>query len=477
MVRPMRPFTMVSCALLVAGLPGCERNKPSPDPGTSRSATNATVAASAPTPATAASASAAAPVGPPPVCRIDSKKTWGSGANKLTGLTEADLPDGRAAIGLAFGLQPHVLVISTGGEGKLAKLQPRAGTHIATPPKGAEGSRHLYRVTPVKVDGANVQAFVDYRDELRGKRRRVACGPVDSDDSWVAFDEVPFFDRDPRPTGEALNALFARRGDDWNGYHEVRDCRTFADVSRGEAWILGSGLHGDMRASGEIKWRSTLFVDTGAKTHERHLHHVDLTGDPPKMADYEVPVSRRLDDGSFLVAMRNRSSLLVGLLGPDKSLRGDLSSYPGFPTLPDLADDGDDVILSTSVALGKGEFGLRALRIASSKPVLPRAYAQVVTDEQGQGSETDPDFTRDLRGQRWMAHVEGERGKGRLSIAPIGADFRAVGRPYTISAEGERISSARLVPMKDGGILVVFLRETDKTVELVTEDLHCEVAR
>jgi hypothetical protein len=456
---------------------GCSRNTPKPEPEpVAASALKPAPASSAEPLASAPAASASVPLAPPPICTVESKKVWSSGANKLTGLTEAELADGRVALGFAVGNHPHVLLVSKAASGKVVRVALKQGTQLASPPKPAEGSRQLMRVTPVKVEGDEVRAFADFRDEFKDKRRRVACGPADSDEFWVAFDDVPFFARQDRSEAVAKK-LFASAGGAEATYHEIRDCRTFTDPSTAETWILGSGLHGTLKADNSMSWKSTLFVDTGAKSHETHLHSVDLKGETPKPIDYEVPVSRRLKDGSFLVATRNGSRLLTAILNPDKTLQGEFVSLAGFPTLPDLAEDGDDLVLSTSVAQGKGDFGLRAFRLSSSHPKLPRSYSVVETDTTVSGSESDPDFTRDTRGRRWIAHVEGERGNGRLSIAPIDAAFRVQGRPYSVTEEGERASSARLIAMRDGGILVAFLRDKDGSTELVTEDLHCDPSR
>jgi hypothetical protein len=43
------------------------------------------------------------------------------------------------------------------------------------------------------------------------------------------------------------------------------------------------------------------------------------------------------------------------------------------------------------------------------------------------------------------------------------------------SAVASAALAARLIPLKDKGILVVFLREVDKVVELVSEEVHCKV--
>jgi hypothetical protein len=129
------------------------------------------------------------------------------------------------------------------------------------------------------------------------------------------------------------------------------------------------------------------------------------------------------------------------------------------------------------MAKNKGEFGIRALRLHENKPELPKAMYVVHTDKSSEDaqSESDPDFLHDTQGQRWLAHIEGQRGNGVLSLAPLNADFKAIGRSFRVTEDGERAVSARLIPLKDKGILVVFLREVDKVVELVSEEVHCKV--
>jgi hypothetical protein len=75
-----------------------------------------------------------------------------------------------------------------------------------------------------------------------------------------------------------------------------------------------------------------------------------------------------------------------------------------------------------------------------------------------------------------MTYVEGERGNGHLEIVPINTAFQAVGRPFEITTEDERASEARSVALPDGTIFMAYLRDKDKSTELVTLDLECEVA-
>jgi len=478
------PVLVVAPWLLLAA--GACKTDPAPAPAaTTAPAALAPTASTAPTAATSASApgAAAAPVdaglpaiGAAPACKIVAQKSWAKGLNKTTGLTEVELPDGRVAIGFAVGNDPQVLVIGRKGEGEVHKVPLKPGTALATQPKKGEGTRWLMRVTPVKVDGASVQAFADYRDEYKDKKRmRVACGPADSDDAWISFDDVPILDRESKPTGKVREALFNPKdpGAD-EGYHELRDCRTFADPIKGETWVVGSELRA-RGSEGAEQWKASLVIDKGSKEHELHLHENELKGAPVRVINFEIPVSRRAADGTYVLAARYAGSLVVALLNADKTLRT-MKTYAGWPTLPDITQDGDDIVIATAVAKPNSkEFLLKALRMSTKHPELPKELVPIVTDDDGVDSETAPDFTRDSKGRRWMTYIEGERGNGHLEIVPINADFQALGKPFEITTEDERASEARSVALADGTIFMAYLRDKDKSTELVTLDLECEV--
>jgi hypothetical protein len=313
---------------------------------------------------------------------------------------------------------------------------------------------------------------------------------------------VPFLDRDPKPTGKELEELFKKhehddadeKHDDADaGYHELRDCRSFADVASGEAWIVGSVLRGVAKAEGAVEWSASLVVDTGPKKHEIHLHEVVLKGDPPNLKSFEVPVSRALGDGAYLLASRFGSSLRVGLLNSDKTMRGNLVTYSGFPTIPHVVKDEKDTVLVTSISKEKNQFALRGLRVPSSKPAVSKSLTVIDTHAADKGhdhahghdhdhdheghSETDPDFVRDKSGQRWLAYIEGERGKGQLQVVPVDEGFQAVGKPFLVSASADLASEARLLPLSSGALLVVSLREGEKGLDVVTEELRCKVMK
>jgi hypothetical protein len=469
-----RTFLLATGALALAGCP--KDNPPDPARPATSAATATTAAVSGAAAAPGASAGVAAPPSRPPACKISSEKVWGSGANKLTGLTAIDLADGRVAIGLALGNDPHVLVVGRSGDGKLVRITPKPGTDLAKTIKSADGTRSVLRVTPTKVDSDHVNAFVDYRDEYKDKRRHVACGPADGDAAWISFDGTPLLDRKDPPTGDERVALFKSKDSDGDaGYHELRDCRTFSDLKKNETWIIGSELRAVDKPDATTEWKTSLVIDRGPSTHEVHLHELDLKGTPPHIINFEVPMLQKLHGGSYVLTARYGGSLLGAILNEDKTLHGGMVSWGGFPTRPDVATDGDDTIIATSISKGNSEFSLRALRISAAKPELPKALSPIVTDEDNKDSESEPDFTRDSKGRRWVSYIDGERGNGHLEIVPVDANFHFTGLPFEITKEDDRASEARLVEMSDGTILVAFLRETGPKVELVTEDLDCEI--
>jgi hypothetical protein len=387
---PLRALLLVPLVVVVACKPDQGEIAPAPGPSAAKPAPAPTASAS---PTTAA---AVKPPEGPPACTVGTRKVWGTGANKLTGLAVAELGDGRYGVGLSLGYEPHVLVIESKGEGKLVKVTAGKGTALAKPPKADEGTRKIMRVTPVKYEADKAQAFVDYHDEYKDKRRRVACGPADTDDAWHHFDGVPWLDRADKPTGEERKKLL--KGHDYDrghaeedkpaagseaeeekGYHELRDCRTFSDGS-GKAWIVGSELEADEKADGALEWKSTLIVDTGHKDKDVHLGEIALKGDPPTLAAFEVPISHAFEDGSLLLATRFGSTLRAGILGgKTKRLQGKLVSYAGFPTIPYAAEDDKDLVMVLSVAKEKGNFALRALRISGEKHELPKKLLTIET--------------------------------------------------------------------------------------------------
>jgi hypothetical protein len=507
-VNGLRPLGLfLPLVLLAACDRGSEKIAPTPTPATSASSAAAPNASAAP--ASPATSAAIKPPEGPPACTVGERKVWGSGANKLAGLSVVDLGEGQHAVGLALGIDAHVLVVESNGDARLVKVPVSKGSHLAKAPKADEGVRKIMRVTPSKVDGEKVYAFVDYHDEFKDKRRRVACGPADTSDAWGHFDGMPWLDRPEKPTGDERAKLLkghdydrghaeedgkgkVDEAEDEKGYHELRDCRTFSD-GPGRAWIVGSELEADEKADGALEWKSTLVVDTGHKENEVHLHEIVLKGDPPALASFEVPISHAFEDGTLLLATRFGSSLRVGLLGKNKRLKSKLASFPGFPTIPHASEDGEDLVVVTSVAKDKGHFALRALRVPKTHEI-PKKLVAIDTHtgdaghDHGHGhdddadhhdhSETDPTFLRDTKGRRWLAFIEGKRGQGKLEIVPVDEKFQAIGKRFSLIEDKGLASEARLLALPDGGILVVSLRDGDKGgVEVVTEQLRCEIVK
>lgn len=470
-------------ALFLAGCP--KEDKPLPEsrpeavntaPKPLSSAASSAAPAAAVVSAAAPSASAADPA-KPPACRVTAEKVWTKGANRLTGLTHLELADGRIAIGMAVGNTPHTLLVGKGGDGKFAKLTLTEKSRLAQPLKAEVGERQLLRVTPIKVEGDKVVAFADHREIRKDKTRYVACGPAEIEGDWIAFDGKPLLDRDEKdkPSDDEKKKLFAKREADADeGYHELRECRSFADRRTGEAFIIGSELLAAQQPDDTLAWKSSLIIDTGANTHEKHLKEFDLKGAPPKITNFEVPQLYRLEDKRFVLTVRYGGSLMVAVLNADRTLHGGIQSYPGMPTRPEISEDGNDLVLTTSIVKDKG-WQLRALRMNMSDLKLPKALAPITTTEDDKESKSDPDFTVDTKGHRWLTYIEGERGKGALMIAPIDKDFKVIGRAFEIASKDAKVAEARLNAFNDGVVSVIMLRDNAGSLELVSQDLSCDV--
>ena len=135
------------------------------------SSTASSVSEAAPAPAATASASASATAEVdegPPVCQRSNEKVWGSGTNKLTGLTTKGFEAG-VAVGFAFGNDPRVLVVAKDGSTKMMKVKQGDKAKL---PDAKEGIRFLMRVSPSDISGSEARAFIDYRDEFTGKEGR-----------------------------------------------------------------------------------------------------------------------------------------------------------------------------------------------------------------------------------------------------------------------------------------------------------------
>ncbi|MBL8716175.1 MAG: hypothetical protein JNL79_09280 [Myxococcales bacterium] len=422
------------------------------------------------------------PEPPPPVCTVDAQKSWGKGINVLTGLTPVSFPDGTVAIGHAAGMTPRVLVLSAHGTGKLVGVSvAKTSAFAAEAPKPGKGTRLLWRVTPNHAPTTTATAFLDFEDTYEApddpkgpKWKRVVCGPADVVSQWV-LDVGPAWFDDAKTKVDPIKAIEEKHP--IAGYREVRECRTFFDAAKGHEWVVGSAIHID-KVGAKLEASSRLFVKDGPGATDVVVHRSGLKIEGGlKAIDYEVPVVHELSGGGALVAARyGGGQLIVQLLDASKKPKGGPKSYPGSFLMPDVADDGNDTVLVASMGIGKSNYALRALR---ATPALPATMSPVMTDDDDSVSESRAEFLRDGKGQRWLAYLEdAEKGKGRLEIIPVDEAFHAVGRPYQVTKDDEKASEARLVPLKDGGFLVAYVRDTgDGMGELVTEDLDCKVSK
>lgn len=481
-----RPWLLALCSLATVA---CSKpdTRPTPDkqavaePSARASATPQAEVARAQPPSSNNAAIAPAPSGSAgasgPVCTMQAQKIWGTGVNKLTGLTLKALGDGRVGIGFALGTTPHVLAVGPGGEGSVTKIEGKG--KVARPPAPAEGTRSLMRVTPMLAEGGKLTAFADYRDDRKDGTRRVVCGPADGDEHYIAFDGPTLFAKEGggKLSADERKKHFKQKEGDRPAYVELRDCRTFVDQDKRDVWVVGSEVRGVEKPDGSVKWTSTLVLDEGPKHGEKVLYSVDLDGDPPKPHAFEVPASARWEGKGYVLAARHHGAFYLGVLGPNKALKSKLHRYGEFPTLADIAFDGDDAVVTVAVSVAHGQYQLRTARIAGDKQEPPSGLSRAPVDNDDNDSETEPELAIDTRGRRWMTYVEGERDKGNLVVTPVDGKLAAIGKPYAVTEDKERAAEARVVPLKNGDLLVAYIRDNEGKIELVTEDLRCEVIK
>lgn len=466
--------------------PSTNPSKPNDQPGAKAEGASSIAAAPKVAPGAAASSASAVAAAPsasasvaavdpgPPVCTRSHEKVWGSGANKVTGLTTKHV-DNKMAIGFAIGTEPRVLVIDKDGTPSVHKVKV---SDKQKAPEAKEGFRSLLRVSPISIKDDLARAFIDYRDDLKSKQRRVSCGPADADAGFLTFDGTSFLDLHPKPTSEEKKKLLSVKG----GYAELRDCRTFVSLKSDETWALGSVLHGSEKEDGATEWKMSFIGDFDVKSGDGEvtLHETALKGDPPKLLTYEIPTSRRAQDKGSVIATRFGGSLLVGVLDTKHKLQGKFKSYPGFPTMPDFGRVDDDLILTTGVGSGK-EKALRALVISRETLELPAGYVDVglthMDKGEGEASFVSPELAIDAQKQRWLAYVEGAKDKAHLRLAPLDKNLKAMGRAFSVT-EGEVFASeSRITVLDNGKMVIAYLRDTAGKVELVTEQLSCQVRK
>jgi hypothetical protein len=464
-------------------LAGCPSEPAGPDVTPTPSSSAGARASSAATASGATTAAAVATTAPapqpdtgPPVCTRSNEKVWSAGANKLAGLTTKWFK-GTQGIGFAIGAEPRVLVIERSGEAKVMKVKVGTRAKLADP---KEGQRKLMRVSPRSIEGEVARAFVDYRDEFKDKRRRVYCGPAEADEAFLEYEGTSWLDLDPKPEGEEKKKLFAG-SEKKPGYSELRDCRTFVTLEQDEAWALGSVLRGTEKPDGTNEWKAVFVVDFGKSDEEVVLHEAPLKSDPPKIATYEIPISRRIRDKGFLIATRFSGSLLVGMVDEKRKPKGKFKSYPGYPTMPDIGSTKEELIVMTGIGAGK-EKAIRGLVINRETLELPAAYTDVPlspSDASGdaESSFSAPELSQDSKGQRWLAYVEGPRDKGQLRIVPVDAKLAPMGRALALTSGDVHASEVRVFALDDGRLMATYIRESAGKVEVVSEQLACEAKK
>lgn len=458
-------------------------------------------------PAPAASASAPAATLPPTdrapkpgeVCTQLERKVWGKWANRRTGITASKV-EGRLAVGFALGNAPHVVVFDGAGSGRLLRPKPPAGSALDADLR-APDRRDLQRVTPAQGADGRVTAYADFRDKHRDGRRRIACGPVESNRPLLVFDGKPLLEReedepapkpearrtetpdagrrrlDPKVIGGLLRARGAalpdagaprrpeRRLESKKTLREVRDCRTFVDPD-GAVWAVGSELVGKEQGEGDVKWSMRFFAAPDSGRGYVTLHSVALPKQPKTLHTFESPVAGPVGDGHVVFA-RYQGSLMGWALGAGFRPRGSLRVYRGgYPTMPHFFGD----LMVTSLKIADDRYALRWAPLDES---LPKALSRLELDAVA-ASLAEPTLARS-GDQRWLSFQAGERREGRLTLVPVDARFQAVGRPHAVTPEGVTVYESHVFGLGGGKLLAVYLQNGDPGAELVSEVLSCQV--
>lgn len=439
------------------------------------------------------------------VCEVVERKVWVKGANPRTGLTPRDLGSSYG-IGLAVGNRPHRLVFDDEGQGKLERLPLAAGHELGKGVPLGEGIRHLQRITLTR----GSRAFGDYRDKYEDGRRRIACGALDRDEPYLAFEGRPLLSaddsgkgRDKTPTTEVPSAVpsasaSAAPSASATGSAsapaptpapsttaaspappptptpagvELRDCRTFSDAAGNDIFAVGSELY---REGGEWRMRFVLVPDeaSGARIV---LDSVKLGADPKRLYTLEAPVAERLADGSWVLAGRHRGQLFVWLLDQNKKPKGNRVTFAGgYPSLPRFYNDGSGVhFMLTSQQVKPNIWKLRGLRFGNPAKLStdmfdPKPPPMAVE------SAAEPTVTR-VREQRWMTFHEGDRRRGIIKVVPVDAEIRAVGEPYQVTTRDIAAYESVSFGAGDELVVVYISRPNQGATELVSERLSCRV--
>ncbi len=456
------------------------------------------------------------------VCKVVSHKEWGTAANAQTGITVTRLSAGSVAIGVAMGNRPEVVAFDGAGQGRLVEPTIAAGNPLAAAVPASRGRRDLQRVTPALGTGGTLVAYADYRDVYKDKRRRVACGRTDATRGLLLFDGKPLLDREdedsakvasmghvahagaipeqsaapakpPAPSAKAPAAVRGRlklpgklprlrvapqaakappAKQPSKPRSEIRDCRSMVDPAGHDAWAVGSELYAEPRSDGSTDYSMRFLVEPAPGQGHIVLQSVKLSKSPDTLYTFDAPVAEKLPDGSYVLAARYRGSLYAWTLGLDKRPRGPARVYGGgYPTMPHMLRDGDDLLILLSQETAGDHWAARLARLSGRGGTLPAALDPLSIDSDP--SQAEPTFA--IAGtKRWIAYQAGDRRHGQLVVVPVDDKLAVAGQPFRVTASDEAVYESHLFGLETGKLLVVYI-ESAPSARLVSEVLDCRV--
>jgi hypothetical protein len=522
-------FAVVVTGFSAAWVVACAKDK---------SATEAAGAAAPPSAAPSAAAvgsAAARPGAPRAVCTVLPEKVWAANASAVAGISQTDLDAGKFAFGVSLGGTPEVVVFDAKGQGEEKHVGVKKALTEAIP-KGT-GRREIHRVTPGVGSGGEIIAFVDY-EQIGKDHRTVACGPSDATTELLKFDGKPLVavaadEIEPKPetplakplasaavppprtaavplarehlsptmrpvelahlaaekrkrleavraarTAEAASAVpapsaapavpAAKSKPKGDKVRELRDCRTFVDHGGAHAWSMGSELVGQPQDDGSTDWTMEFFAEKELGRGKVDLTSSSLGKTPTKLPEYESPVATDLGNGDFSVATRFRGGLYVWLLDSAKHARGPIRMFPGLsPGAPRFATLGIERALLVAGRDASDHALPRALLVDASAAQLPATLSELSLGGLPVVGSLSGAM---LGGQRYLA-VQSDESVRRLTLLPVDATLASLGTPILVDSG---VFESRVVPVTDGGLLVVYLRSgTGGRMELVSRTVKC----
>jgi len=255
---------------------------------------------------------------------------------------------------------------------------------------------------------------------------------------------------------------------------ELRDCRTIVDPGGKRSWGVGSELEGTPADGGRTTWKMRLTTVAAGGGAPNVIYEAKLPDSPGALYTFEAPVADRLADGSYVLAMRYRGSLMAFTLSTAlRRLSGPRVFGGGYPTLPHFVPDALDFLLLTSQALDAERYELRFARIDGQRSAIPATLVKPRI-ESPSGSLAEPTLTR-VGNQRWLAYQSGKRREAELVVVPVDAELAAVGRPYTVTTGSDPAAESAIFGLDGGRLVVVYIKHADG--QLVSDVLRCEVKR